>query len=268
MNYEQYCPAFERDGFVIVRQFLAPAELDELRSELDRYIRDVVPGLPDSHAFYEDRSRPDTLKQMQYMTDDPFFASRVREPKWVALATTLLGEEANSQGCEWFNKPAGSSRPLLTPPHQDNYYFNLKPPQALTIWTALDPVDRGNGCLALCRRFASRRPASPCDFTGPGFLARDNRLRPSGRSPGSPDPPPAGRRGRAPLRTHTPGRAQHLYNAQPPRVRYGISWGELPARRSRLPALLGAGEEAAPRQRASGCGLTGVRNNRHVLIPA
>lgn len=147
MNYEQYCPAFERDGFVIVRQFLAPAELDELRSELDRYIRDVVPGLPDSHAFYEDRSRPDTLKQMQYMTDDPFFASRVREPKWVALATTLLGEEANSQGCEWFNKPAGSSRPLLTPPHQDNYYFNLKPPQALTIWVALDPVDRGNGCL-------------------------------------------------------------------------------------------------------------------------
>jgi phytanoyl-CoA hydroxylase len=63
----------------------------------------------------------------------------------MALARTLLGEEANSQSCEWFGKPPGSSRP--TPPHQDNYYFNLKPPQALTIWMALDRVDRENGCL-------------------------------------------------------------------------------------------------------------------------
>ena len=145
MNYEQYRPAFERDGFFIVRQFLAPAELAELRSEIDRYIRDVVPGLPDSHAFYEDRSRPETLKQMQYMTGDPFFESYTQNPQWVTLARTILGEEANAQGCEWFGKPPGSSRP--TPPHQDNYYFNLKPPQALTIWMALDPVDRENGCL-------------------------------------------------------------------------------------------------------------------------
>src|SRR5262245_49231879 len=136
MNYEQYRPAFERDGFTIVRQFLTPPEFDQLRSELDRYIRDVVPGLPDSHAFYEDRSRPETLKQMQYMTGDSFFESYIQNPKWVALAQTLLGEEAHSQSCEWFGKPPGSSRP--TPPHQDNYYFNLKPPQALTIWMAID----------------------------------------------------------------------------------------------------------------------------------
>ena len=66
------------------------AEFDQLRSELDRYIRDVVPGLPDSHAFYEDRSRPETLKQMQYMTGDSFFASYIHSPKWVTLARTLL----------------------------------------------------------------------------------------------------------------------------------------------------------------------------------
>ena len=137
--------AFERDGFVVVRQLLAPAELDELRRELDRYIREVLPGLSFDHKFYHDRARPETLKQMQHMQDDAFFGAYVRHPKWVAVAETLLGEEAHSESPEWFNKPAGTNH--FTPPHQDNYYFCLRPPSALTVWLALDPVDRENGCL-------------------------------------------------------------------------------------------------------------------------
>jgi len=42
---------------------------------LDRYIRDVVPTLPDGDAFYQDRSRPETLKQMLHMGCDPYFLS-------------------------------------------------------------------------------------------------------------------------------------------------------------------------------------------------
>ena len=34
-------------------------------------------------------------------------------------------------------KPSASP----TPPHQDNYYFCLKPPDVVTLWVALDPVD-------------------------------------------------------------------------------------------------------------------------------
>jgi phytanoyl-CoA hydroxylase len=166
MKYDQYRSRFERDGFVIVRQFLGLAELGELRSQLDRYIREVIPGLPDRHAFYEDRSRPETLKQMQYMTGDPFFASYIRHAQWVALAQTLLGEEANSESCEWFNKPPGTSKP--TPPHQDNYYFNLKPPKALTVWLALDPIDRENGCLRYVAgsHLLGLRPHAPSQILG------------------------------------------------------------------------------------------------------
>ncbi|MBM3972464.1 MAG: phytanoyl-CoA dioxygenase family protein, partial [Planctomycetes bacterium] len=58
---------YDRNGFVIVRQLLSVAELAELRRELDRYIRDVVPTLADADAFFDDKSRPETLKQMQHM---------------------------------------------------------------------------------------------------------------------------------------------------------------------------------------------------------
>jgi phytanoyl-CoA hydroxylase len=145
MAYEPYKSDFDRNGFVIVRQLLSPPELAELRGNLDRYIREVVPTLPDSSAFYDDKSRPETLKQLQHMGCDPFFEAYREHPKWLGLAETLIGEKARAEEPEWFNKPPKS--PHVTPPHQDNYYFCLKPPNVLTIWMAMESVDAENGCL-------------------------------------------------------------------------------------------------------------------------
>ena len=49
--------------------------------------------------------------------------------------------------------PPGVDHP--TPPHQDNYYFNLKPLNVV-IWLALDDVDDENGCL----RYSPATPAA------------------------------------------------------------------------------------------------------------
>jgi phytanoyl-CoA hydroxylase len=141
--------SYDRDGFVIVRQLLSSDEFAELRRELDRYIRKVVPTLPDADAFFDDKSRPETLKQMQHMQKDAFFEAYARQPKWRELAMSLVGEEATCEGPEWFNKPAGTNH--ITPPHQDNYYFCLVPPKVVTIWMALDDVDDENGCLRYVR---------------------------------------------------------------------------------------------------------------------
>ena len=108
-----------------------------------------MPQLSDADVFYDDKSRPETLKQLNRMQQDPFFDGYRRHPIWKALAAALLGEEADADGAEWFNKPPGTCH--VTPPHQDNFYFCLRPPQVLTIWLALDPVDEENGCLRYVR---------------------------------------------------------------------------------------------------------------------
>ena len=136
---------FDTDGFVVIRGFLPPDELGRLKDNLDRYIREVVPHLPDGDAFYDDKSRPETLKQMNRIQQDPFFAEYLRHPLWSAAAESLLGESAWVHGAEWFNKPPNTNH--VTPPHQDNYYFCLTPPKVLTMWLALDEVDEENGCL-------------------------------------------------------------------------------------------------------------------------
>lgn len=136
---------FQSDGFVVVRSFLPAGELAELNRQLERYIREVVPALPDGDAFYVERSRPETLKQLQHMEGDPYFRACLSNPRWLGLARELLGTPVEAQSVEWFNKPPGTISP--TPPHQDNYYFCLEPPDVVTLWVALDPVDDENGCL-------------------------------------------------------------------------------------------------------------------------
>ena len=149
MDLEAARSQFDSDGFVVVREFLSGEAFTEVCENLDRYIRDVVPGLPAEHAFYEDRNRPETLKQMQHMGLDPFFESYRKNRTWLDLAEAILGEPVESSEPEWFNKPPGTEH--ATPPHQDNYYFNLVPPNVLTIWMAVDPVEEVNGCLRYVR---------------------------------------------------------------------------------------------------------------------
>lgn len=146
MNFTHFQAAFERDGFVVIPQFLTGGNFAELTSNIDRYIREIVPTLPDSEAFYHDKERPETLKQMQRMgVYDTFFSDYRKHPRWTSLGESLLKEPVNTLQSEWFNKVPDTEH--VTPPHQDNYYFNLRPPNVITAWLALDSVDEENGCL-------------------------------------------------------------------------------------------------------------------------
>ncbi|MBQ18557.1 MAG: phytanoyl-CoA dioxygenase [Planctomycetaceae bacterium] len=142
-EYTRYRDDYLRDGYVIIPGFYQGAAFEELVGELDRYVSEVVPTLPDSAAFFQEQGSPESLSQMQHMVDPYFAEFGIREP-FVSLAEALMGEPVRVGRPEWFNKPPGTAHP--TPPHQDNFYINLDP-SPLTMWLALDPVDTENGCL-------------------------------------------------------------------------------------------------------------------------
>lgn len=138
--------SFDQQGYVTLRQFIAGDELARLQEVLDRYVSEVVPTIPADHVFYESKSDRTTLKQLQNMDEhDPFFKSLATAGKFRELVELLLDDNVRPQNVEFFNKPPGVGQP--TPPHQDGYYFMLKPCEAATMWLALDRVDEENGCI-------------------------------------------------------------------------------------------------------------------------
>ncbi len=166
MTPEESKAAYQRDGFILVHQFLPQDEMEELNTELDRYIREVVPALPVASAFYQERGNPNSLKQLQHMGCDPFFDRYRTRLRWVEMAQELVGEPVEAHQPEWFNKPPAT--PHRTPPHQDNYYFCLRPPNVVTLWVALDFVDESNGCLRYLpgSHHQGIRPHGPTEVLG------------------------------------------------------------------------------------------------------
>lgn len=137
---------FERDGFVVIPGFLSATEVGQAIARLDRLIVEKVPKMLPEQAFYEDRSDPKTLKQIQTLYDhDPHFHDMMFGSRFEALASLLLNDRVVGRNMQYFNKPPRVGQP--TPPHQDGYYFMLDPNEAVTMWLGLEPVDEENGCV-------------------------------------------------------------------------------------------------------------------------
>lgn len=137
---------FNLNGFVSLPSFVEPEELATIVSELKRYISDVIPTQAESQVYYEKPGDTSTLKQIQKMFEhDEFFKGIMVDSPWQKLAEICLGEEVKAVNMQYFNKPPGIGQP--TPPHQDGYYFHLKPNHAITMWMALEDVECDQGCI-------------------------------------------------------------------------------------------------------------------------
>lgn len=141
-----YQQAFRNDGYVALKGFLNEEEVKDLQKNLERFFREVLPGMPDQHVFYEEKGNKNTLKQLQQLfTYDPYFHQLMFGSKFEKVAEILLEDKVVGKNMQYFNKPPQIGQP--TPPHQDGYYFMLEPSEAVTMWLALEEVDEENGCV-------------------------------------------------------------------------------------------------------------------------
>ena len=140
---------FERDGFLVLPSFYREEELLNIEDELERFITMRIPVLPQEQIFFEDKSNPSSLKQIQRLHEHESFFERMMNDKPKKLAQELLGEPVIGKNLQYFDKPPSLGKD--TPPHQDACYFMIEPCRALTMWLALDEVDEGNGCIRYVR---------------------------------------------------------------------------------------------------------------------
>ena len=115
---------FDEVGYVALRGFLDADEVEELQRETNRFTEETVSTLPEQVVYYEDKSNPVTLKQVQRIHEhDDYFMRLATSEKVVGLAEELLGGPVTIQNMQYFNKFPRMGK--ATPPHQDGYYFMI-----------------------------------------------------------------------------------------------------------------------------------------------
>lgn len=142
MNLEALSKQYAEDGVVKVDGLFSPVEIEEIREQLKRYAEEITPGLPPNDVVFEaDGVSVRNCWRMEH--HDPWFAELAKTESILALVAELVNGDPVLMAVESFNKPArvGSA----VPPHQDNAYFCLTPPDALTVWIAVDAVTEANG---------------------------------------------------------------------------------------------------------------------------
>jgi len=136
---------YRSEGWVIPEYRLPQPRVDEMRAALDDLIR-RNPGV-----------RPEKLVSAHIEGDNgegvqgsARFLALAREPEIVDLVSDVIGDDVILWGCHVFCKPAGEG--YETPWHQDGHYWPIRPLANCTVWVALEPSTRENGCLRVIPR--------------------------------------------------------------------------------------------------------------------
>jgi len=140
---------YHRDGCVIVPEFWTEREINAMRMELDRFVRE---GLIRNVATDGDGETPsDTKANLQIIPlreKSKLFRALPFSPKVVETVSAMIGDD----WCRWldqiFLKPARHG--TGTGWHQDNAYFKISNPTAgVGMWTALHDASRSNGTFEM-----------------------------------------------------------------------------------------------------------------------
>jgi phytanoyl-CoA hydroxylase len=141
--------AFARDGYLVLRGLLAPAEVQEL---LDTFMalhaRGPIPGC--FHPVPWEQAGGDILKvyprMMHPHRHDPVAKRYLLHPEILAVLGAVFGEEPlAAQSMLYFKPPSARGQAL----HQDDYYLKTSPGWCCAAWIALDRADEENGGMVI-----------------------------------------------------------------------------------------------------------------------
>ncbi|AGJ59293.1 phytanoyl-CoA dioxygenase family protein [[Kitasatospora] papulosa] len=141
---------FRRDGVVRWDHVLTPGQVADLRVSVERAFFDDGRPAEGVRDLSERRGRPLDLALLQKVNlwrSDEACEAQVRRTDLYRRVEALLGGPVRLFRDHSFYKPAGKGERSRLVLHQDNRYWHLSPPEAVTVWMALDDATPENGCV-------------------------------------------------------------------------------------------------------------------------
>lgn len=131
---------FQNKGVCVLKKFISKKQADIIQKELDIYIKKNKKKLKGKDINFIN-GEVNSLHKIK----GKFFNQFCKSKKVMDTCSKLLNINPKFKHCEYFAKPKKVGLP--SPFHQDNFYWNLKNPNAVTMWIALTPANKNNGTL-------------------------------------------------------------------------------------------------------------------------
>lgn len=128
--------SFNKNGYLVLKNFIDISIVNEIKSELDNFSQysDII----EKDIVWEDKESSD-YKYIQNINHYSPTTNKLITTSLLNTVSELLGEEAYFFNMELHNKVPFKGSP--TPAHQDNFYFQLTPPSALTAYIPIELHD-------------------------------------------------------------------------------------------------------------------------------
>jgi hypothetical protein len=151
---------FFEQGYLRLGRLLSDAELNALCDRIDAIMLGTVryEGMPlqldSSTGDYRDVPSGSTghtqatlnYRRIDELERDPLFMAYMKHPLFREITGRLIGPDVSRFRAMFMNKPA--HRGTTLPWHQDvGVGWGLDDNPIVTIWTAMDPATRENGCM-------------------------------------------------------------------------------------------------------------------------
>jgi ectoine hydroxylase-related dioxygenase (phytanoyl-CoA dioxygenase family) len=154
---------YEEAGHFTVPGVFTPAEMDAVVQDIGRWGEEFLRALPqEQRRWYVDGGVK--AKEVLRKLDNPHhhresIRGLAQDPRLVSLVEQLIGRGVSVYFSQIFFKAPEGGGPK--PPHQDNFYFGPRDPEALvTAWVAFDDATVENGCMFFGEG-SHRRPVMP-----------------------------------------------------------------------------------------------------------
>lgn len=127
---------FNKNGFLVIKNFIDISIINEIKDKLDSfsYYHNII----SKDVVWEDKES----NEYKYIQNINYYIAETNKlisTKLINTVSELLDEEAYFFNMEIHNKVPFKG--TLTPAHQDNFYFQLKPPSALTAYIPIELHD-------------------------------------------------------------------------------------------------------------------------------
>jgi phytanoyl-CoA hydroxylase len=147
---------FEKNGYLLIPNVVGQSDLDKYRQRFQDICEKkvhvptmtVMKDVSLLNMEYGQRS----INKLQDWTDDDVLFGYCQLPQIVTVVKDLIGDgNIMAMHTMLINKPPDAgTRSSRHPMHQDLHYFPFRPANRIVCsWTAMEPVNRQNGCLVV-----------------------------------------------------------------------------------------------------------------------